>query len=242
MRDPILNGNRLCLVATLALIAHNLTTDELNYSALHLVDDASIVGSHENRGAAEVDSLKQRHDARRSSRVEVSCRLIREHDRRLVNHGARNSDSLLLTTGKLVGKAARFSRETHHLESIRNCLLDVTTALADHLQRERHIIEDCLIGQQAEILKDHAEMAAEIRHLAARQSVQVLTQHMNRPLSRVLLFEDQPQKARLARTGSANQKDELALKYLKINRVQCRSSSARIGLRNSIKTNHLESA
>ena len=99
-------------------------------------------------------------------RVEVSGRLVGEQDGGLVDDGARDRDALLLTARELVRVATGLAAESHHLEHVRNRLLDEALALADHLQAERDVVEDGLLRQQAEVLEDDAEIAPEIRHLA----------------------------------------------------------------------------
>ena len=233
-----MHGNRLGLVAAVPFVSHNLAVSELDNTALHLVDDSGIVGSHDHGCAAEIDALQERHDSRARCRVKVSRRLIGEQHRRFVDDRPGNSHALLLATRELMRETARLAAEPHHLEHVRNCFLNETFALADHLQSESHVVENRFLRQEPEVLKHHAQVAAKVRHLAVRQSVQVLTEHVNVAGRGLLLPKHQPQKARLAGARGANEEHELALQNLHADRIESWTGVSCIGLGDRIKPNH----
>jgi len=61
---------------------------------------------------------------------------------------------------------------------------------------------------------------------------------MNIALGGRLFLEDEPQKTRLPRTGSADEKDELPLEYLEADAIERRTRSTGVGLGDGIKANH----
>src|SRR5947207_602701 len=60
-----------------------------------------FVGDHDDRLAQFVKTKEHGHDFFRSLAVEISCCFISQDDVRIVDQGAGDSDTLLLTTGKL---------------------------------------------------------------------------------------------------------------------------------------------
>ena len=79
---------------------------------------------------------------------------------------------------------------------------------------------DGLVRQQAEVLEDHADRAAQVRDLPAGQPGDVLAGDEDRAPGGALLLEHQPQERRLARAGRADEEDELALLDLEADVVQ----------------------
>ena len=67
-----------------------------------------------------------------------------------------------------------------------------------------------LLRQQPEVLEDDAEAAPEVRHLAARQVVELLPEHVELALAGLLLLEHEAQEAGLSGAGRAHEEDELA--------------------------------
>src|SRR6266567_7072366 len=81
------------------ILAHNSVTHE--DIAPRIRSNVLLVRHHEDRDTALVQLLKNFHDLDARAAVDVSCRLIGEHDLGIVDQRARNRDALLLATRKL---------------------------------------------------------------------------------------------------------------------------------------------
>ena len=178
---------RRVAVAAVALVAHHLAVDQLDDAALHLIDEAGLVGGHHDGRAAGVDAGEQLHDVDGGGRVEVSGRLVGQQHLRAVDQSARDRDALLLTTGQLVREPLLLAGEADEREHLGHGLLDEPARGSDHLQREGDVLEDGLVRQQPEVLEDRADVTAEVRHLAVRQRAQVAAEHDDAAVARASL-------------------------------------------------------
>src|SRR5438876_7678489 len=82
-----------------------------HYVAFRISGDVLLVRDHDDRDAALVELLKNRHDLDAGSAVEITGRFIRQQDLRIIDQRARNRDPLLLTAGKLTWKMVLATRE-----------------------------------------------------------------------------------------------------------------------------------
>ena len=233
------HGRRVA-VSGIPLIAHNLAGRELDNALLHAINEVGRVRSHHHRRTARVDGFEQRHDSRTRGRVQVTRGLVSEKKGRLVHDGASNGNALLLATRQFVRIARRLSGEPHHLEYIRNGRLDVALGLANHLERESHVFINGLVGKKTEVLENNAKAATKERNLATGDDSEVLTQHVNDATGRFVLFNDQPQARRFARSGGAHQKHKLTSKDFEAHVVECRARRAAVLLGDIVKTNHAD--
>lgn len=145
----------------LCLVAYDLAALELDDALAHLVHDARVVGRHHHGGAGAVDPVEQLHDADAGGRVEISGRLVGDEDHRLVDEGARDRDALLLPSGELVGHPVGLAVEADQLERLGDALGDLVAGVPGHLHREGDVLGDVLVLQQAEVLEDGADLAAQ---------------------------------------------------------------------------------
>lgn len=107
-------------------------------------------------------------------------------------------------------------------ERLGDRLVDVGPRRSDHLQRERHVLEDGLVRQQPEVLEHRSDVPAEVRHLAGRQGVQVAPEHDHASLAGGVLAEDEAQARRLARPRRAHEEDELPALHVEVDVAQRR--------------------
>src|SRR5437870_3238050 len=82
-----------------------------NNVAFRISGDVLLVRDHDDRDAALVELLKNRHDLDAGSAIEISGGFIRQQYLGLVDQRARNRDALLLTAGKLTRKMVLTTRE-----------------------------------------------------------------------------------------------------------------------------------
>nr|BFF11839.1 hypothetical protein GCM10025699_31420 [Microbacterium flavescens] len=180
------------------LVAHDLAVDELDDAALHLVDEACLVGGHDDGGAAGVDAREELHDVDGCRGVEVSGRLVGEEHLRPVHQGAGDRDALLLTARQLVREPLLFTRQADERQDLGDGLLDEASRRADDLQREGDVLEDGLGGEEAEVLEHRADVPPEVGHLAVRQRAEVASEHDHPAVAGRLFAEDHAQARRLA--------------------------------------------
>src|SRR6185503_16474477 len=106
-------------------------------------------------------------------RVEVSARLVGEQERRVVDEGAGDRDSLLLAAGELVRVVVELGREADQAKRLGYLGADLGAAGTDHLQRVGDVVVDGAVRQQLEVLEDGADVAAKLRDFLLRQGADV---------------------------------------------------------------------
>ena len=115
---------------------------------------------------------------------------------------------------------------------------DGVPRLADHLEGEGDVLEDGLVGQQAEVLEDGAHLPSQRRDLPAGQPVEVLAEDVHGPGGRALLAQHQPQQRRLAGAGGADEEDELTLLDLEGAVLDRRPGLGRVQLGDVVESDH----
>ena len=100
-------------------------------------------------------------------RVEVAGGLVGQQDERPVDEGPGHGHPLLLATGQLVGQVVPLLGQPDQVEHLGHLGGDDVLGAADDLEGEGHVLEDGLVGQEAEVLEHAADVAAQvgIRHL-----------------------------------------------------------------------------
>ncbi len=190
--------------------------DLLNHALVHHRDPVAgghrllLVVGHEDRGDAEAPLQLLQFLPRLHAQlgVEVGQRLVEQQDLRLDRESARDRHALLLAPGKLAGAARLEPGELHQLEHGRHLAPDVVARQPALLQPERHVLRDRHVRPQRVVLEHHAHVAPPRRH---RADVAAPDQH----LARLVAVEarDEPQQSRLAGTGRAEQREELARRH-----------------------------
>ncbi len=186
-------------------------TRSLRDPAAHLVDHLAVVRHHQDRRAGAVDAIKELHDPHGGVGVEVSGRLVTDQERRVVDEGARNRDSLLLASGELIGEGVHLVREADHVHDLGHLAPNVAAALTLNLQRVRDILGRGAGRKELEVLEDAADVAAQLRDVRAAEPGQVAAADEDPPAGRLELLQQEADDRRLAGTGGADDEDELAL-------------------------------
>ncbi len=86
------------------------------YDSVAIFGIKSAVGHHDNRLSVRIEPFKQIHDFRGVSGIQVPGGFVRIEYRRLIYHGASDSNSLLLTAGELIGKSVSLVFQTHFFQ------------------------------------------------------------------------------------------------------------------------------
>jgi hypothetical protein len=133
--------------------------------------------------------------------------------KRVVHDSPCNRNSLLFSAGKVVGENIRLICQTNHGEGQRHRSPDLLAGRADHLKGKSHIFKNGFLRQQAKVLEDHADSAAQIGNFLCPHPHQVFTVHNDLALCGHHLTVKQFCKRRLAGPAGANQKDKFTFMY-----------------------------
>src|SRR5580700_1335977 len=120
-------------------------------------------------------------------RIEISGRLVGQHQARTLNHRSRYRHPLLLATGKFRRPAMKLVLEPDHLENLLGPLPRLAFGHARDQRRHHHVFERVEIGQQIMKLKYETElMVAEIRRPPFIKCEKILSLEEHFAVSRTL--------------------------------------------------------
>src|SRR6266516_1723916 len=173
-------------------------------------DQLAIVSGHHNRGAARVDLAEEIHDLERQVRIEVSGRLVREHELRIVDKGTRDGHSLLLAARQLLGEGIHAMLQAHPFQHLKRLALLGGERQSKHAHHERHVLKHGEARNEPEILKHKSDSAPEGLHLRRPKRLQVAAENLQIAFARQFLAQQQPEKRRLPGPAGAGEKHELA--------------------------------
>ena len=115
--------------------------------------------------AAQADDLVLHVTA--DHRVECRERLVEEEHLRPGGQRAGQSDALLHPARELVGAGGAEPGQPDQLEEVLGSRPAHVLADALHFQPEGHVVDEITVGEQAEVLEDHAHaVAAQVEQLA----------------------------------------------------------------------------
>ncbi|MNL46389.1 hypothetical protein D3C87_1690960 [compost metagenome] len=103
LRNTFLKPSRTCRKKVLKLItifpshlvSDNITILDRQHPFAHFVDNIPVVGSHHNRCAAKINFVKELHNSPGSLWVQVTGRLVRNNDGRVIDNRPGNGNPLL---------------------------------------------------------------------------------------------------------------------------------------------------
>ena len=184
---------------------------QLNDAPAHLVHQDLVVRGHHHGRPRPVDAVEQLHDALARLRVEVPRGLVGQQDERAVDEGAGHRHPLLLSARELAGQVVPLVGQSDQVQHLGHLVGHDVAGPADDLEGEGHVLEHGLVGQQAEVLEDAADVAAQVGHPPLRQLHDVAAGLEDLPRVGELLAQQEPDEGRLAGAGRADEEDELAL-------------------------------
>ena len=101
--------------------------------------------------------------------------------------------------------------QTDVLEDLRDALVDHVLGLADHLERERDVLESRLVLEELVVLEDRADVPAQVGNLERRDLRKVLAGNEHVSTARLLLLQKEADHRGFPGAGRAHDEDELAL-------------------------------
>src|SRR6202022_2268127 len=200
-----------CMVPSCIFVSDNLSALDGDHAPSHDVNDLTVVRRHQDGRPSGVDLQEQLDDLPGGRRVEVPGRLIGEKDPRIVDERPRDRDPLLLAAGKLIGELVLFALQADDAEHLFDLRLEVPQGAFGDAQREGDILENREVGEQLEILKDHADLATQKGQVPALEAVQVLTVDMDLARGDFLFADQEPNQRRFAGAARSDQEDEVLL-------------------------------
>src|SRR5687767_11190977 len=161
------------------LIELDLAVPELDQPRAVFGDIHFVRDEHHGDAVFHVQLLEDVHDLDARPCIEVSSRLVREDDRRLVDQRPRDGDALLLPAGELIRVVIHPLAEADDLEHFLRAAVPfgrfhlVAPAVIE--QRQLDVVERRRARQEVEALEDEADLAVpDHRELVLRHPRHVL--------------------------------------------------------------------
>ena len=218
-------------------IEHELAAIHLDHAIRIPLHELEVVRRHEHRGSGGVDVAQQLEDAARRAIVEIAGGLVGHEEHGIVHERARDRHALLLAAGELLRIARPLAREPDLREQPAHARRNPLARRAGHLERERDVLLGGAILEQAKVLEDDADPAAQPRNLRARKPRGEAAAHAHFARSRRLLDDHEAQDRRFPRAARPREKRELTLVDAEGHVVES-ESGARIFLDDVRKSDH----
>ena len=194
-----------------ALLGNAAVVDD-RHAVADGVDDLHLVRDDNDRDAKLAVDLRQKlQDLAGRGGVERRGRLVTEQIPRACRKRPRDGNALLLTAGELRGVCARAPVKADELQKLHRALFCRRLRRPGKLQREQDVSEDRALLQQIEVLKDHADAAARPQQLLLGKRGQLLSVQHDLTGGRRLQEVDAAHQRGLARTGQADDAEDLTV-------------------------------
>src|SRR6266550_1341440 len=135
---------------------HSVTEHD---NATRVRSDVSFVRDHDHCLALGSQLLEHLHDFFRGSRVEISSRLVREKNRRLVHESARDCNTLALSARELIWPVSDAIAELNALESRGRATTALVCRNSGVNERQLHVVQRARARKQVECLKNKSDLA-----------------------------------------------------------------------------------
>ena len=137
----------------------------------HVAGERHLVGDHQHRQARRRQPAHDVEHLADHLGVEGRGRLVEQQHLGVHGEGAGDGDALLLTAGELARLGVDERLHAHALEEPHRVLLALGAAAAQRL----HLTDDAVlqhvhVGEEVELLKDHADAGAVARQVEARRA------------------------------------------------------------------------
>jgi hypothetical protein len=186
----------------------------------------------EHHGAAVVgDSSQEREHRAARVLVEISRRLVREHEGRVVDEPADDREPLLLAAGERRRKPARLLDELEPPDELARPL-DRAVPLADEPCRQQDVVEPAQLRQEVEGLEDEADLPApQLDEFPLAGAVDPRAGDLDRACVGDIESPEQVQERRLAGSGPAEDSDELPSLHVEVDAVEHTNRRAALAIR-----------
>ena len=134
---------------------------QLEPSVGESIEQLEVVGGHDDGGSGCVELTEDIQHPFRVVPVQVSGGLVRQDDVGLSGDGAGDGYPLLLAPGKLVGMGVATVGQSRAFEDLLHPPSQEGPGVAAHAQGEGHVVPDVSVGQETEVLENHADVPAQ---------------------------------------------------------------------------------
>lgn len=196
-----------------------------------------LVRYHNDGCARVVEPAQQLDNLVAHVRVNVAGWFVRNDDIRIVRQRARQSNTLLFSTGKFQWHTACFGGEPHETDNIGYSLANIFFFRTDNTHGEGYIVIHIHVLYQTKILENNAQMTSECRDFAGLEFVERKILDANGAFGGDFLPDDELQKSTFSCTGRANYENEFSRINVYVNILE-RNCAVIINLGNIIKFNH----
>ena len=191
----------------------------------------TIVSDEHDRTSGVGGATQQVEHLRARFLVEVSGRLVGEHERGVVDERARDCEPLLLSAGERRRQPACDVREPEPREEFARTWRRFDP-VACQLRGQEDVLDSAQLGQQVEGLEDEADVApANGGQPSLVELVQARAAELDRPGIGAIEAAEQMQEGRLPRAGASDDGNELAARNVQIGAVEHADSGASFAVR-----------
>src|SRR6478735_3535872 len=132
-----------------------------------LLHQPDIMGGNHHRGAQPVELDEQPEQAAGQRRVDIAGRLVGEEDFRLLDQRPRNRGTLLLAARQNRRQHMHALTQTDPFQQLGDVVLVARLLAAAHPERQGDIVVGGHVLEQAKVLEDDTDAAAQHRQLVA---------------------------------------------------------------------------
>src|ERR1051326_1180263 len=193
------------------------------HDSFGVLRDVVLVCDQHDRFSFVVECLKDGHDLFRRARVEISRRLVSEHDCRIRDERACDGDALLLSAGQLRGLIAFASFQSHAMQRVERRFVPLLARPSELAvqQRQLDVLDRRRAREQIEALKNEADLrVANDGALVAIELRDVDSVEQVRSGRRTIEAAEDVHQRRLAGAGRSHDRDEVAFVDEKIDAVE----------------------
>ena len=188
---------------------HNTALLQHHHAVANVADHRHFVGD-EDDGQAQtlVDLAQQAEDRLGGFRVEGRGSLVAEQNLRVVDQCAGNAHTLLLPAGELRRVGRVLALQAHQFQQLADFLFALRFGYARHLERQLNVLPHRLGRHQIEVLKDHADLAAQRHQLVFVKPADVDLINQHPPAAGLFKAVDGANQRRFTGAAAANNAED----------------------------------
>src|SRR6185312_12922165 len=196
-------------IVTSAMHRH-LAVAQRHARKIERVEQAELVRRKNDGGAELVELGEQADQPQRQLGIHVARRLVGQEDIGPADHRARDRRALLLAARQQRRQRVHALAQPDPFEQFADVGAVERFRLAQHAQRQRHVLERRQVVEQAEFLEHDADMPAHVEQRILVELADIAPEHGERAAARLQRQQQQAQQRRLARPGRTGEKMERA--------------------------------
>src|SRR5262245_44524315 len=143
---------------------------------IELVHQRDVVRGDDDGGSRLVEFDEEAQQAFGQRRIDIAGRLVGEQQLRPADDGARDRGTLLLAARQDRRQRPHAVAEPDPVQQLGNLVAVAVLAAAQNAQRQSHVLERRHVVEQAEILEDDADAAAQGGQRVLAQAADVMTE------------------------------------------------------------------